>query len=102
MSYDGSVGEAFYQPDPFWASDAVNVLKPRSNLNRYSAMFIVTIIKREQYRFSYGRKWKLSRMKSDQIRLPIDSNQNPDWRFMEDYVKSLPYSSNLKSNGLEA
>lgn len=102
VSYDGSVGEAFYQPDPFWASDAVNVLKPRFNLNRYSAMFIVTIIKREQYRFSYGRKWKLSRMKSDQIKLPIDSNQYPDWQFMEDYVKSLPYSSNLKSNGLEA
>lgn len=102
VSYDGSVGEAFYQPEPFWASDAVNVLKPRFNLNRYSAMFIVTIIKREQYRFSYGRKWKLSRMKSDQIKLPIDSNQYPDWQFMEDYVKSLPYSSNLKSNGLEA
>ncbi len=23
---------------------------------------------------------------------------NPDWQFMEDYIKSLPYSKNLQSN----
>ena len=26
LSYNGSVGEAFYQPVPFWATDDVNVL----------------------------------------------------------------------------
>ena len=26
LSYNGSVGEAFYQPKPFWATDDVNVL----------------------------------------------------------------------------
>ena len=26
LSYNGSVGEAFYQPIPFWATDDVNVL----------------------------------------------------------------------------
>ena len=26
LSYNGSVGEAFYQPNPFWATDDVNVL----------------------------------------------------------------------------
>lgn len=22
-------------------------------------------------------------------------NDNPDWQFMEDYIKSLPYSANI-------
>ena len=29
LSYNGSVGEAFYQPEPFWATDDVNVLYPK-------------------------------------------------------------------------
>jgi len=29
------------------------------------------------------------------IKLPADKNGNPDWQFMENYVKSFPYSSNL-------
>lgn len=34
ITYNGSVGEAFYQDAPFWASDDVNVLYPRFTLNR--------------------------------------------------------------------
>ena len=31
------------------------------------------------------------------IMLPVDDKNNPDWKFMEDYIKSLPYSSNLET-----
>lgn len=34
-------------------------------------------------------------MPSSVIKLPIDNNGKPEWQFMEDYIKSLPYSSNL-------
>ncbi len=95
VNYNGSVGEAFYQPRPYWASDDVNVLYPRFLLNPYIGLFIITVIKVDQYRFNYGRKWKLDRMKESIITLPIDSQGNPDWKFMEQYIKSLPYSSNL-------
>jgi hypothetical protein len=27
--------------------------------------------------------------------LPVDENNQPDWQFMEDYIKSLPYSKSL-------
>ena len=30
------------------------------------------------------------------IKLPVTPNGEPDWRFMEDYIKSLPYSKNLE------
>ena len=29
------------------------------------------------------------------IKLPVDKDGKPDWQFMEDYIKSLPYSVNL-------
>ncbi|MDR2438092.1 MAG: restriction endonuclease subunit S [Planctomycetaceae bacterium] len=50
VSYNGSVGWAFYQPTDFLACDDVNVLEPRFNLNRYIAIFITTLIEQEQYR----------------------------------------------------
>ena len=32
LSYNGSVGEAFYQPLPYWATDDVNALYLRRNM----------------------------------------------------------------------
>lgn len=95
INYNGSVGEAFYQPSPFWASDDVNVLCPRFNLTTFTALFLVTIIKQERYRFNYGRKWHLERMEKSEIRLPVKSNGMPDWEFMEKYTKSLPCSGSI-------
>lgn len=94
VNYNGSVAESFYQPKPFWASDDVNVLYPRFKMNPYNALFIVTIIKIEKYRFSYGRKWHMERMNTTKIKLP-SLGEIPDYKFMEDYIKSLPYANSL-------
>jgi len=96
VNYNGSVGEAFYQIDPFWASDDVNVLYADGwELNRHIAMFIITIIKANRYKFSYGRKWTLEKMKESVIKLPKASGGFPDWAYMEDYIKSLSYSDRI-------
>lgn len=95
VNYNGSVAEAFYQPQPFWASDDVNVLYPRFALNPLIAMFLCTLIRREKYRFNYGRKWHLYRMNESLIRLPVTQTGCPDWAFMEAYIKALPYSSSI-------
>jgi hypothetical protein len=96
VSYNGSVGEAFYQAEPYWATDDVNVLYPRFELNIYRALFIITSIRFERHRFNYARKWNLDRMKKTTIRLPAGKDRNPDWEYMERYIKGLPYSSVLK------
>jgi len=96
VNYNGAgVAEAYYQPEPFWASDDVNVLYPKFNLNPYIALFIATIIRQEKYRFSYGRKWHVQRMKSSKIYLPTTISGNPDYDYMEAYIKALPFSSQI-------
>jgi hypothetical protein len=96
VSYNGSVAEAFYQPEPFWATDDVNVLYPKFNLTPAAALFVATLIRQEKYRFNYGRKWHLERMRESCIRLPVKADNKPDWEFMEQYIKSLPYSSQIE------
>lgn len=97
VNYNGSVGEAFYQAEPFWASDDVNVLYAKDfwKMNPYNAMFLITVIKANQYRFGYGRKWTLEKMKETIIKLPSGADGNPDFAFMEKYIKSLPYSDKI-------
>jgi len=96
VNYNGSVGEAFYQFESFWASDDVNVLYANGwELNKYVAMFIITTIKANRYKFSYGRKWTLEKMKESIIRLPKTANGSPDWIYMENYIKSLPYGDRI-------
>ena len=97
VNRNGSVAEAFYQPLPFCATEDVHVFKPKFKFNQYRAMFLISLIRKEQYRYSFGRKWGLKRMNESIIKLPVDKNNNPDWQFMEDYIKSLPYSSNLET-----
>jgi len=38
---------------------------------------------------------KKERLETFEIKLPTDNEGNPDWNFMETYIKSLPYSNNL-------
>ena len=97
VNYNGSVGEAFYQSEAFWASDDVNILYAKDfwKMNKYIAMFLITVIKANRYRFGYGRKWTLEKMKETNIKLPSQTDGMPDFIYMENYIKSLPYSDRI-------
>jgi len=98
INYNGSVGETFYQPQDFWASDDVNVLYPREkyfeDFNQYIALFIIPIIRLNKFKFSYGRKWHMDRMKETKIALPT-KNGKLDLKLMKDYISSLDYSVSI-------
>lgn len=96
VSNNGSIAESFYQDSDFSATSDISVLRLKNiNLSQELAMFLNTLIHVEKYRFNYGRKWSLDRMQNSVIKLPVDSQGNPDWEFMENYIKTLPYSSSL-------
>lgn len=119
LSYNGSVGEAFYQSEPYWATDDVNALYPYyEQFNKYIGLFMVAVIRQEKYKFSYGRKWTLDNMNKTRINLPIQHNADgtpfidadkkysddgyvPDWKFMEDYIKSLKHKPLTTQNKVE-
>lgn len=107
LSYNGSVGEAFYQKDPYWATDDVNALYSKyEGFGELTGLFIATVLRQEKYKFSYGRKWTLDNMNITIIKLPVQYNEDgtiyidpskkysddgyvPDWKWMENYIKSL-------------
>ena len=88
---------AFYQKDDFYAVShgRVNILKPKFILNQYIAIFIITLIHQNKYRYSYGRALYSDEAKKMTIKLPINHKGEPDFEFMENYIKSLPYGDRL-------
>ncbi|MDE0397673.1 MAG: N-6 DNA methylase [Candidatus Poribacteria bacterium] len=97
LTIDSAVcGYCSYQSLPFSASDHVEKLIPKFDMDIYVAMFLVTIFNVEQYRYNYGIKCSQTRLKESEIRLPVNSNGEPDYDFMREYISHLEYSSNLE------
>jgi hypothetical protein len=92
VSYNGSIGYAFYQPIPFVASDDINILYPKFKLNKYIALFLCTVLQKERYRFNYARKWDKESMLQTYIKLPAN-NDIPNWQYIEKFIKSRSYSA---------
>lgn len=89
---------AFYQDEPFYAVShgRVNILNPKFKLTKNIGLFVATAIRQEQYKYSYGRAVYSTVASNMSIRLPTDADGNPDWQFMEDYIKALPYGDRLE------
>ena len=110
----GKIGAtAYYQPFPFCATSDVNILSPSFDMSPYVGIFITSIINfSENYKWSYGRQCRIGDTNKITIKLPIQCKQSgqpiidelkkfsdegyiPDWEYMENYIKSLPYGDRL-------
>jgi hypothetical protein len=95
VNRNGSVGEAFYQARAYCSTEDVHIFTPKFQMNPFIGLFLTTIIRRERFRFGYGRKWGIQRMKRSRIKLPVRGDGTPDWKYMERYMMSLPFSSKI-------
>lgn len=100
VNYDGSIGYTFYQEQPFWALDDVNVLYPKFEMTKNIALFIAPIIKSVGSKHAYENKWTLEVMKADKISLPVTADGKPDFKFMERYMQEILDDAEAKINAL--
>ncbi|NOZ89941.1 MAG: N-6 DNA methylase [Epsilonproteobacteria bacterium] len=83
--------KAFYQKDKFITGNKVNILR-NENLNLEVALFINSILNLEiEKKFGYGRGLVKSRLEKLNIKLPVDGKNNPNWKFMKEFIISLDY-----------
>lgn len=90
----GSVLSTFLQIRPFYSGRDLYLLLPKQEISNYAKLFIVTVLQAEKYRFNYGRQANKT-LPDLNLHLPITSDGKPDWQFMEDYIKSLPYGDRI-------
>lgn len=77
----------FYQENAFYTGQNIQVLRNRK-LTKNSAMFIIPLLKIQMKKFNWGGNGAtLGRLNRTKIMLPVDSKEQPNWQFMEDYIK---------------
>tara|TARA_A100001015_G_scaffold320006_1_gene444857 strand:- start:179 stop:2527 length:2349 start_codon:yes stop_codon:yes gene_type:complete len=86
---------AFYQPTEFVTGNKINIIR-YDGINVFNAQFICVVLNHiMKNRFSYGYAIVQSRLEKLIIKLPANSDGLPDWIYMENFIKSLPYSDSL-------
>ncbi len=107
------LGSCFIQKKPFYTAQNVAVLQEKVPLSNHTKLFIATLIRNEckiKYQ-AFGRELNAHFRKDFTIKLPIKHDANgivydethefsdegyiPDWDWMDDYMKSLPYSDRI-------
>lgn len=88
LANSGSVGSTFYQQFEFVASDHVTALKSE-NADKYANLFLSTVVKRLEEKYSFNREINDTRIKREKVILPADKEGNPDFHYMSDFVKKL-------------
>ena len=86
IANSGSVGKTFFHEYEFIASDHVTALKSL-HLNKYTYMFIATIAQGLREKYSFNREINEARINHEKITLPVDDSGQPDWPFMEEYMR---------------
>lgn len=88
---------AFYQNNDYYAVShgRVNILYPKFKCNPLIGCFICSVINNERFKYSYGRAVYSDEISRMVINLPTTSGNVPDFNFMENYIKSLPYGDRI-------
>lgn len=86
LANSGSVGTAFYQPFKFVASDHVTKLK-QASFSKHVYLFIANQVSKLGEKYSFNREINDKRLGREYIMLPINSDGEPDYVFMESYMK---------------
>lgn len=85
-----TIGYVSYQKNDFIATDHVEKICAKNNgyISREVGLFIKTSIENSaNSKYGYGYKFSQTRIKRQKIMLPIDDKNNPNWHFMEEYIK---------------
>lgn len=98
INNSGSVGYVFFHTYDFVCSDHCTVISIKDKsikLNEFIAIFLKPIIESLKPKYNFAREISDYRLNKERISLPADRKGNPDWDYMVEYIKSLPYSSSI-------
>ena len=93
IALGGSIGAAFYQGEPFYTAQNIAVLRFKEDVSYLAKLYLCQIIKFEvknKFR-AFGRELNRHIKTDFSVELPVNEDNCPDWKFMEEFIKSLKY-----------
>ena len=83
---DGGAGYSVYKRENFIATTSTSFGYAKW-VNKYTGLFISCVLSKFKNKYSFGYGRNENRLLNDKIMLPIDSQENHNWQFMEEYIK---------------
>lgn len=79
----------FYQKTKFYTGQNIQILE-FDELNEHNAQFIIALLKIQMTKFNWGGNGAtLTRLRKTKILLPTNKNGDPDYLYMDNYMKAL-------------
>ena len=85
---EGSMGYSVYKGEDFIATSDISV-GYNEHLNKYNGTFITTIADRVRGKYNFGYKRSANRLAKEILTLPSTKDGDPDWDFMENYMREM-------------
>lgn len=85
---EGSMGYSVYKAEDFIATSDMT-LGYNEHLNKYIGTFITTVADRVRGKYNFGYKRSAARLAKEVLTLPADENGNPNWEYMESYMRHI-------------
>lgn len=83
-------GSTFYHSYPFSITGDAIVLEEKQDMSDYIKQFIASIIDASfTNKYSYEEKCSADKAKNETILLPVTSAGDPDWAYMEQYMREM-------------
>ncbi|MCL2086296.1 MAG: restriction endonuclease subunit S [Oscillospiraceae bacterium] len=97
ISFGQDTATLFYQSKPYFTGDKIKIFDLKAQrLNRLSAHFLITCMKKAFSTFSWGSSsYSVKNLEQVPVLLPVTLDNFPDFSYMEDYI------SYVQSNYIE-
>lgn len=81
----------FYQAGDFIGRQQIAGIRRKDGkyMGPHIALYIITLLKKHLVIFNYGTKLNIDYLRNIKLSLPTSDGENPDWDYMEKYIKNI-------------
>lgn len=97
VARSGTSGFVAYHEGPCVIGDSAKalLLKDKRKVPAQVYLYLRTVLMANKYKYAYGRKVTEEKYYGDTIVLPVVQPGRPDWKYMENYMKQLPFGDRI-------
>ncbi len=92
ITIGNETAQPLVQKYSFFTGTKVNILKHVNNISVHCYEFISKMLEMHKVKYSYSFTANSTRLKKQKIMLPINQDNQPDYEYMENYMKKLEYT----------
>lgn len=89
ITIGNETAKPFVQIYPFYTGTKVNILSPKKSIGKETLSFIAMSLENNKERYSYSYTANSTRLLEQRLLLPIDKNGEPNWLYMENFIKHI-------------